>query len=512
MSTFIQTLRQDLISLRWYLPCWIASLALAIAQQGARPPEATTSAYAVTLALTLFVIGSGAGVFGSLLFGHTASDDRSAWHTRPLQRSAVGLEKLVMVALLLVLPLSVASAFAKLGASSLPDLWDRWQDQIAIFALFFMLLTYVGVACRRSGQLLIAFLILLPSGAYILKGGSWLNERYAWLTFNDTGATLAWAIFWIGSCALIIRQYAKPHLGRHVSGAALIVAAIALISVVLPNPRRSLPNITTAVHYASITSLAATPADQTTALARLFAAANANSTKWHFRPTTPWMMRAKFEGFDSAYVWQPRLIAKDLGVSVQRGGVHAESPYFPTETLLRAVGLGGYTMMPPASADSFDLPLDLAGPPDTPVTILPAAATYAFFVQRLTAEPLFTAPAHVGEHRVDAASLSLQRFSTDDGSAWGHVTVHVEPSDAFDARVHGPRAAQLALIASHEATRRAVIVPADNTIRRDPQTDAARQTFLLEPWDDVPWEELRLVVVKLKPDARVTTDRVSAPN
>ena len=179
MNSFVQTLRQDLISLRWYLLCWIASLALAIAQQGAGPPEATTSAYAVTLALTLFVIGSGAGVFGSLLFGHTASDDRSAWHTRPLQRSAVGLEKLVMVALLLVLPLSVTSAFAKLGASPLPDLWVRWRDQIAIFALFFMLLTYVGVACRRSGQLLIVFLILLPSGGFILKGCSWLNERYA---------------------------------------------------------------------------------------------------------------------------------------------------------------------------------------------------------------------------------------------------------------------------------------------------------------------------------------------
>ena len=111
MSTFIQTLRQDLISLRWYLPCWIASLALAIAQQGAGPPEATTSAYAVTLALTLFVIGSGAGVFGSLLFGHTASDDRSAWHTRPLQRSAVGLEKLLMVALLFGISALVVGAF-----------------------------------------------------------------------------------------------------------------------------------------------------------------------------------------------------------------------------------------------------------------------------------------------------------------------------------------------------------------------------------------------------------------
>ena len=529
MSTFIQTLRQDLISLRWYLPGWVVCLVLFVVHHIAKVAAPSVSVEPNMLVLGLAMIGSGAGVFGTLLFNHPASNERSAWHTRPLQRFSVGVEKLVMVGVLLVLPLACLIVLFE----DQPFAFGDARDSVTLLVIPFLVATFVGVACRTSSQFLVALLGLFMSGSLCVSGLTWLNDRYAWFTFSETGASVALLLFVIGFSGLIVWHYAKPHHLRHWMGATVVLGLIVVVSSLTPDPRRRLPNVKTDFHAATALSLESL-ADRTgeTALK------DSDPDQTHDDPS--WLLTIRMDGFDSAHLWHTQLLVDDYSRYAGPRIDHTNHGYFHAESLITAAGIQGFTIDGVEDEKRIKFKFRHRGNGKDPAHVSPGAQV-SFLSVRLTPSLFISGPLREGEHFAPATGrgLIVHHLKGDQRSFRYQLLTQNEEEPPTHSALGG-RASHFVILAVHDASHRAALlhkaipmrteepdasindedelqrlsaVAAEVRLRRAQRQGARLQSngWLQWPDWDVPASEMRLVVMLNRPDARVMLSGVELP-
>lgn len=508
MNTFLATLRQDLFGLRWYLPMWIASLGVCILLSTLHLDANSRRTIWYMLMMFLGLIGSGAGVFGTLMFTHPVRDDRSGWRTRPLRPVWVGVEKLVLVLLLLVLPLACAAAWKSGGPTSVTFV-DRWQSTFIVLLFSALFFTYLAAALRNSRGLIITLLILLCSTGLGGMGLTWLYHTYGWPSFSDTGETLAQIVYVVGMVGLILRQYGRPHLGRHFWGGFALFATMAVISLVLPNPWRPLPVVQTAFHAVTIQTSGPRPADwqpRYDPLADFASRPRADFSK--LRVATPWLVTVKLDGFDQTRLWQAHLSTSNLR---QQRGPGVESPadgFFPATALLAPIGLTGYSLDGATDPRHLEFGFQLLG--EQPVTHLSGDAHFGFYFYRLTPQAVIACPLALGAHRDPTSGVTAEVLALDADHAEARVAVRFPDEDLFSVRLHGERAAVFTLLAVHDASRRAAVVQSRKSTRAEAQAGLNGKCYLLPRWE-VPAAELRLVGVINTPDAHIYLPDVAPP-
>lgn len=499
MNSLTTLLRQDLFALRWYLPCWFVSLLGAVALGKTSLDLSDPKNMWIGIVVGLALLGSGIGTFGTLLFTHASSDNRAAWHTRPFPRWIVGCEKLTMIGALILLPLVSFMAGSRPDLSGNLTYLDQWKTLAPPMVLMFLTISYVAVVCRTSRTLLLILLALLLFGGFAGTAFIFLRAQYACFTFNEVGGAIARTLYVLGLGGLFVWQYVRPNPLRHMIGGATVFAAIALVSVVLPDPRRSLRVLNNSAYSATFTVLEPAPIES---LSRY------DPLRERDLPVVPWKAEVRLEGFAPDRLWQARLFLHNIKNYGSRDLERPTAGFFPTTTLLEPLGLSGYTLE--GAADPNFVPLNFNVQSESPIRELSPEVEFHVSVERLSAVPVIRFPISVGYHDGQAPGYGIKVIEIDADLNEIELKPTFPDASALNPKTASPRSPRLTLLVVHEATRRAAVIQPKPQTLAELRTNRLERTYRLPAWNVSP-SELRIVGMVTQADARVRLPVAAQP-
>ncbi len=451
MNTFLTTLRQDLIAIRWALPTWIGiTLFLVLLPTDlARASFTNVRDYAHLFAIISWVVLI-CVLFARIALGHSPVDARNGWRTRPLLPGVIALEKLLLASAVFLIPI----------------LMGNWASNItpAITIPFLVLLGLLFIASLvpTPRALVAAFLIV---GVLLLSSLSFLFNRlspYYAFALSDTGVLVARLLYVIGFLVLLVRQYIHPNSVVHGCAGVGVIVLVLCTGLVFPDQARpptmlERPELHLHLQSASpVTDAEFESAAYFNDLDRRFA-----ERSGQLRSHRNWSAHLELSGLREGELWFVRDVNTRTAGRAGLGHRSRNPPRFvPADLLPSRIGLNaGYTWVP-SSGNRFSHAFQWVrfdGTDDFPTT--PNPADFQVHLLRVRTPEIYAqgAPLAVGDYglRLPDGSRALS-IRTVDYDAGEFEAVIVSRSFAVpDPVVLNRRYTALTLVVFNPQTREA---------------------------------------------------------